>query len=91
MGYPNTSAQDIAALQSQIDAFRNLVKDYYAEAVVYANMEHPAPPQEVEYLQRQLDLIRRAEDLMPELLEDEDSNEFPGNEEAHEWAADHQE
>jgi hypothetical protein len=88
MAYPNTSAQDIAQLQRQIDVLRVLVKDSYVEAVIYVNMDHPVPQQEVGYLNRQLDLIRRAEEMMPELLEDEDDDGIPTEERVStlEWA-----
>lgn len=87
MAYPNTSAQDLAEKQHKIDQLSALLKRFYSAAQIGTNMEDPTSDEIEEYTEHMQDLMREAEELLPDLASmDDDGGE---SELIHEWVADH--
>lgn len=77
MAYPNTSAEDIAEKQYEIDELRDLLKRFYSAAQIGANMEDPTAEEIEEYTEHMQGLMQEAEELIPELVNPEEDPYIP--------------
>lgn len=90
MAYPETSAHDVAQLQSENEQLRQLLMDFYTTAQMGVCIKTEA--EQSVFAGSLLPLMHSAEELVPELDGEVEVDDDGGYDELeYEWAADHQE